>query len=216
MNLLLPSLYIVSLFSAYAGGSFFLNSGSTQASFDSKATTHTVPSVTLLLLLLVSIPTTLQFFFPILLLFLQRDTTRFVNGEWWRLVTPLFVQDGGVTGAIFNLVTLFLVGSVAEEIWGKRNTLVLFFVGGIIGEIAGFVWQPIGAGNSIANFSLAASIAIACLTRHSSRLVLVASGLALGADVVLLALRNIHGAAALAGALSALVLTHTDRSLASG
>ena len=209
MSSFLPSLYLLGLYSAYAAGSAFLHSRSAQPDLASKATTHSVPAVTLLLVLVVTIPTTLQFFFPLLLVVLQRDSTRFVNGEWWRLVTPLVVQDGGMTGALFNLVSLFLVGSVAEQLWAKRDTLLVFFTGGIVGEMVGFAWQPIGAGNSLGNFSLAASIAIACLIRRSSRMVRIASCLALGADVVLLALRDIHGAAALAGAFLAFVLSQT-------
>ena len=124
MSSFLPSLYLLGLYSAYAAGSAFLHSRSAQPDLASKATTHSVPAVTLLLVLVVTIPTTLQFFFPLLLVVLQRDSTRFVNGEWWRLVTPLVVQDGGMTGALFNLVSLFLVGSVAEQLWAKRDTLL--------------------------------------------------------------------------------------------
>lgn len=60
-----------------------------------------------------------------------RDYSRFLAGEWWRLITPLFVQDGGVTGSLFNLVSLFLVGCVAERHWGSQRWLIIFFVGGI-------------------------------------------------------------------------------------
>jgi rhomboid protease GluP len=122
-----------------------------------------VPYATLLLMLAITVPTTLQFFFPIILQMFERDYARFLAGDWWRILTPLFVQDGGVSGSIFNLVSLLLVGIVAEKIWGSQRWLIIFFAGGILSEMIGFAWQPVGAGNSVANFGLAASIAVFCL-----------------------------------------------------
>jgi hypothetical protein len=72
--------------------------------------------------------------------------------------------------------------------------------------LIGFVWQPIGAGNSVANFSLAASVAALCLLRRPPMPVQVAALVALGADVLLVLLQDIHGPAALTGAILALVL----------
>lgn len=112
-------------------------------------------------------------------------------------------------GTVFNLMSLALVGSVAERIWNERSMLVIFFLGGIVGEIVGFAWQPLGAGNSIGNFSLAASIAAVSLSRISPRPVLFLSIVALSADGVLLWLHDIHGAAALTGAILALFLSRT-------
>ena len=119
-------------------------------------------------------------------------------------ISPLFFQDGGITGAIFNLISLALVGSVAERIWNSRLTLIIFFVGGIIGQVVGFAWQPIGAGNSVGNFSLAASVAVACLMRSPPKPVQLLAVVALGADGVLLGFQDIHAAAAFMGALQAL------------
>jgi len=48
------------------------------------------------MLLTVAVPTTLQFFFPSVLTLFERDYMRFLVGDWWRLITPLFVQDGAL------------------------------------------------------------------------------------------------------------------------
>lgn len=202
MKYLLLILYTLGLYSAYLAGFLHLRNRSD----GSKPTPFRFPSTTLFLLLIVTIPTTLQFFFPTLLQLFQRDTARFMNGEWWRLITPLFFQDGGISGAISNLVGLALIGFVAEQYWGSRNTLILFFVGGLVGELVGLAWQPIGAGNSIANFSLAASVAVVCLLRRSPGPIQIAALLALGADLLLVLLQDVHGPAALTGAMLALVL----------
>src|SRR3954452_24175838 len=47
---------------------------------------------------------TLQFAFPVILTSLERDRHHLAEGQLWRPVTPLFVQDGGWTGTISNLV----------------------------------------------------------------------------------------------------------------
>jgi hypothetical protein len=88
--------------------------------------------------------------------------------------------------------------------------LGIFFVGGTLAEAIAFTWQPIGAGNSVGNFSLAASVAAACLMAQSSRTTKMAAALALGADVVLVALKDIHGPAAVLGIILALALGGGD------
>ena len=112
MNSFITVLYIVGLYGAYLAGSLHLRA---------QKATVTLPRVTILLTVVIAIPTTLQFFFPSVLQMLQRDTSQFLTGDWWRIVTPLFVQDGGVSGSVFNLVNLLLVGSVAEQLWDRQR-----------------------------------------------------------------------------------------------
>ncbi len=205
MNGLLSILYTLGLFFAFAAGSMLFRN---QAPFPRSNTRKpNFPWTTFLLLLAIGIPSILQFFFPAMLPAFQRDYERFLHGDWWRLISPLFVQDGGVIGTIFNLISLALVGSVAERIWNGRSMLIIFFIGGIVAEIAGFAWQPIGAGNSVGNFSLAASVAVASLRPIRSKPVQLLALVALGADGILLWLQDIHGAAALMGTIQALVLS---------
>jgi membrane associated rhomboid family serine protease len=126
MNLFLSVIYVIGLYGAYLAGSFHLRE---QADPERK---RSVPYSTLLLTMAIAIPTTLQFFFPILLQLLERNYERFLAGDWWRLVTSLFVQDGGVSGSIFNLVSLLFVGIIAERLWGSRRCLIIFLPGGIL------------------------------------------------------------------------------------
>ena len=210
MNRLLPFLYILGLYSAFMAGSILLRNQSPVPGLNPRESRF--PKMTFLLLVAVAVPSTLQLFFPTILSTFQRDYERFLSGDWWRLITPLFVQDGGVAGTIFNLVSLLLVGSVAERLWGGRRMLLIFFLGGILAEIIAFAWQPVGAGNSVGNFSLAASIAVAGLVRHPPRYVQNLALFALGADGVLVGLKDIHGAAAIMGTILALVLIQVGHS----
>jgi membrane associated rhomboid family serine protease len=206
MSFLSPACVILGLYLAFTAGLIFLRNRSTQ-----RPRARRFPLATLLLIVAIALPTTLQFFYPAILTALQRDYTRFAGGEWWRVITPLFVQDGGVPGSLFNLVTLLLVGAVAENLWGGKRMIGIFFVGGIVSEVLAFAWQPIGAGNSVGNFSLAASVAIACLVPQARGITHVVAVLALSADAVLLILRDIHGAAAATGVILAFALKRLDK-----
>lgn len=211
MKFLSPACVILGLYLAFTAGLIFITNRSTHSPRASATpASHFLPA-TPLLAVAIALSTTLQFFFPAILSALQRDYVRFVGGEWWRVITPLFVQDGGIAGSIFNLVTLLLVGAVAEYLWGSRRMIGIFFVGGLVSEVVAFAWQPIGAGNSVGNFSLAGSVAIACLTPQAGRITRVVAVLALSADAVLVVLRDIHGAASVAGVILALALRGKDR-----
>jgi membrane associated rhomboid family serine protease len=206
MNLLSPVCVIVGLYLAFTAGLIFIKSRSKQSLGAMAAPMSHFPLATSLLFVMIALPTTLQLVFPVILSALERDYAQFLSGDWWRAVTPLFVQDGGVPGTIFNLVGLLLVGAVSERLWGGRRMMAIFFGGGIVSEVVAFAWQPIGAGNSVGNFSLAASIAVRCLAPQAGRIPQAIALLALAADTVLLVLKDIHGVAALAGVILALAL----------
>lgn len=202
MDALPQSLYIICLYGAYMAGSITLKG---------YADRRKLSRVTFFMMLAIAIPTTLQFFLPHLLTLFERDTVKFLSGDWWRFFTPLFFQDGGLVGAIFNLLTLFFVGNIAAQIWDEKHWLLIFLLGGLLSEFLAFLWQPIGAGNSVANFSLAASVAVWCLTHDSPRHARIAALTALGCCAVLLFLQDIHGAAGLFGSLIALALIRMDQ-----
>jgi membrane associated rhomboid family serine protease len=200
MNLLRYGGVIVGLYAALAAGFHFIRSRRDVAGVGN------YPLATLLLVGAVGLPSTLQFFVPKMLPNRQRDYAAVLNGEWWRPITSPFVQNGGVFGSIFNLLGLFLAGTAAERLWGSRQTVLLFFVGGLVGEVVVFAWQPFGAGNSVGNFSLAGSVAVACLVPDAAMALRALAWLALSADVLLIVCEDIHGAAALTGAIWAVLL----------
>ena len=93
---------------------------------------------------------------------LQRSPDE-LQGQWWRTVTALFAQDGGVLGTVSNLAFLALLGVLAERLVGPRWWLVAYFGAGLAGELAGYAWQPTGAGNSVAVCGLAGLLIVALL-----------------------------------------------------
>ncbi|HEV7713925.1 MAG TPA: rhomboid family intramembrane serine protease [Asanoa sp.] len=120
--------------------------------------------LTIAVFVLTAVPSLLQFAFPSVLTSLQR-TPAIRDGEVWRLVTSLVVQDGGWFGTISNLFFLLLVGSLAELTLRRWLWATCYLGFGLVAEGIALAWQPIGGGNSIAICGLAGALAVALLTR---------------------------------------------------
>jgi rhomboid protease GluP len=78
------------------------------------------------------------------------------NGQWWRLVTSMFVHFGIIHIGL-NMWCLWNLGRAAERLMGRFSYLLAYFVSGIFGSIASVYWHPqvAGAGASGAIFGLA-------------------------------------------------------------
>jgi membrane associated rhomboid family serine protease len=105
---------------------------------------------------------------PAVLDALRRDPSFVERGEWWRTLSPLLVQSDGWPQIVTNLVFLAVIGSFAELRFGPVRWLVLYFTGAIVGEVAGYAWEPHGAGNSVAIFGLVGGLLAAALLDRSS------------------------------------------------
>lgn len=101
----------------------------------------------------------LQVFVPGLLAVLER-TPAIRDGEVWRIITSLLVQDGGWFGTVSNLLFLLAVGIAAELVLPRWLWLLCYLGGGVLGQLAGLLWQPVGAGNSVAVCGLAGALAL--------------------------------------------------------
>jgi rhomboid protease GluP len=141
--------------------------------------------------------TALSLVHPGVLLALMRSP-RVLQGEVWRLLTAIFVERGGWPEITLNLVTLAVIGTVTERLWGSRRWLVFYVGGGLSGELAGLAWRPVGAGSSVALLGLLGACAIAVVRRRGLwrlfPLLVVATGIGLTAG------RNLHGPPLLVGA----------------
>jgi membrane associated rhomboid family serine protease len=118
------------------------------------------PVVTTAVFMVTATTSVLGLLIPGMLEALQR-TPQGLHGDWWRTFTALFVQDGGVVGTLSNLVFLLVMGVLAEQVLGAWRWLVCYFGAGLVGELAGYAWQPRGAGNSVAICGLAGALIVA-------------------------------------------------------
>ncbi len=170
------------------------------------------PFMTTAILLVTGIFTALQFPFPGVLEALRRNPQALASGEWWRFISPLLVHADGWSQIIFNFTAIAVFGILAERIFGHWRWLLLYLVGGIAGEIAGYAWQPFGAGASVGLFGLLGGLLAWQLLSLATPRARIAAIVGLAAAVALLGMRDIHGCATLAGAgLAALLLWDAHR-----
>ncbi|PNR96968.1 rhomboid family intramembrane serine protease [Petrotoga sp. 9PWA.NaAc.5.4] len=76
-------------------------------------------------------------------------------GEWFRLVTSMFVH-GGLFHIFFNMIALFYVGNLVERAYGPERFITIYMFSGIFGNILTHMFMPtaISVGASGAIFGL--------------------------------------------------------------
>jgi membrane associated rhomboid family serine protease len=65
------------------------------------------------------------------------------RGQWWRLVTYAFVH-GGLLHLLMNMYALYVIGSVAEKMWGPVRYLALYLVSAVGGAAVHMYVTPVG------------------------------------------------------------------------
>jgi membrane associated rhomboid family serine protease len=83
------------------------------------------------------------------------------QGEWWRLVTSMFLH-GFILHLVFNMVALWFIGRPVEQYLGSLRFLLLYFVSGLAGSAGALVSSPHGVtvGASGAIFGVLGSMLI--------------------------------------------------------
>lgn len=76
-------------------------------------------------------------------------------GQWWRLVTPVFVHIG-FPHLLINSLTLYFLGLYIEQLFGHWRMVVIYFVSAIAGNLCSAYWLAgsLAAGASTAIFGL--------------------------------------------------------------
>ena len=78
-------------------------------------------------------------------------------GDYWRLITPLFLH-GGIMHIVFNAMALSYIGPQIESMYGGPRFAFLFLMSGLFGHLGTTVWAILFKGGMVA--SLGASGAI--------------------------------------------------------
>ncbi|MCR4435840.1 MAG: rhomboid family intramembrane serine protease [Clostridiales bacterium] len=77
-----------------------------------------------------------------------------MEGQYWRLVTPIFLH-GGIVHLLVNSYSLYAVGPEVESIFGVKRYIFLYLASGVLGNIASFIFSPsVSVGASGAIFGL--------------------------------------------------------------
>ncbi|HMG57221.1 MAG TPA: rhomboid family intramembrane serine protease, partial [Kofleriaceae bacterium] len=82
-------------------------------------------------------------------------------GEWWRLISCVFVHAGATHLAV-NAIGLVVLGLLVEDVFGAARMVAIFAVAGVSGAVASYLAAPVGisAGSSGAVFGLLAALLV--------------------------------------------------------
>lgn len=78
----------------------------------------------------------------------------------WRLLAAMFVHIG-LQHFVLNMVTLYFLGRIAEDLFGSKAFLALYLLSGLMGNLFVLVFSPevVAAGDSTALFGIFGAIA---------------------------------------------------------
>ncbi len=95
------------------------------------------------------------------------------HGEWWLLLTAMFVHVS-ILHIGFNSIALYSIGNLVERIYGSLRYAVIYFVSGIFASLASFGFlvlthhtHEVAAGASGAIFGIAGVVIVLGVLRHS-------------------------------------------------
>jgi rhomboid protease GluP len=82
-----------------------------------------------------------------------------LSGDWWRLVTYMFLH-GGLMHIFFNMWCLWDLGRLCESLYGRWTYAAIYLITGIAGGLASVGWNPqvLSVGASGAIFGLAGAL----------------------------------------------------------
>ncbi|MBF6331228.1 rhomboid family intramembrane serine protease [Nocardia transvalensis] len=122
------------------------------------------PALTATVFLITTATGVAQLAYPALFDHVRRDPSRIDAGQWWRLLTAMFFQDGWAAGLIFNLMILLVFGAIAERVLGRARWLLMYFGCGLFGQAMSYLWlHSTGAGNSMCVAGLVGALTLTAL-----------------------------------------------------
>jgi rhomboid protease GluP len=82
-----------------------------------------------------------------------------LSGQWWRLVTCMFVH-GSLLHIAFNMWCLWDLGALAESLYGHWTFAVVYLLAGVGGSLGSVMWNPnvLSVGASGAIFGIAGAL----------------------------------------------------------
>ena len=82
-----------------------------------------------------------------------------VSGQWWRLLTCVFIH-GSLLHIAFNMWCLWDLGRLAESIYGHWTFAAVYLIAGLASSLGSVIWNPIvlSVGASGAIFGIAGAL----------------------------------------------------------
>jgi hypothetical protein len=161
-----------------------------------------LPVLAIVLVPVIGVPSIAQYLgLPAIGDALRREPARTLHhGEWWRVLTALLAQDGGLIAAIFGLVVVAVAVTFSSWIQGSWLTLAIFLFCSIVLNLLAIGWGAVGGGTSFASDGTMLSVLALGLVQARNRIVMVAAILAIAGGILLVVVADAHGVAILLGA----------------
>ena len=82
-----------------------------------------------------------------------------VSGQWWRLLTCVFIH-GGLLHIAFNMWCLWDLGRLAESVYGHWTFAAVYLITGLSASLGSVIWNPVilSVGASGAIFGIAGAL----------------------------------------------------------
>ncbi len=133
------------------------------------------------------------------------------SGEWWRLLTSMFLH-GGIMHLFLNIYGLVIAAIFVESILGRKKHFILYILSGLCGSLASIWWYPntISVGASGAIFGLYGAILGLLLTnafpKNGKKGILIMIGIYVGINLLWGLTGGIDNAAHIGGLLSGAII----------
>jgi membrane associated rhomboid family serine protease len=133
------------------------------------------------------------------------------NGEWWRLLTNIFLH-GGFMHVASNMVALIFSGVFLEKRIGWKRFLMVYLVTGVVASFTSACWHgaTVGVGASGAIFGtfgfLLALLVTGVYPREQSKSMLTTIGIYVGYNLLIGLTGNIDNAAHIGGLASGFLI----------
>ena len=82
-------------------------------------------------------------------------------GQWWRLITPVFVHIG-FAHILINSITLYFIGLYIEQLFGHWRMLVIYFVSAVAGNLLSAFGFPMACRREQVRRFLASLVPLLC------------------------------------------------------
>ncbi|MBS1586328.1 MAG: rhomboid family intramembrane serine protease [Bacteroidetes bacterium] len=133
------------------------------------------------------------------------------RGEYWRLLTAMFLH-GGLMHLANNMVGLFLAGLILEPLIKPQRFLLLYFTTGVLAGITSIWWHPnvisVGASGALLGLdgAILALLAVGLFPKDISKAIFLFIGISAGFSLLFGLSGGIDNAAHVGGLVSGFVL----------
>lgn len=134
-----------------------------------------------------------------------------INGEWWRLLTNIFLH-GGIMHVVSNMFGLIIVGIFLEPLLGRAKYLLIYLLTGILASCASILWydHTVSIGASGAIFGLYGVFLALLLTKvfpsEFSKAFLLSTLIYIGYNLLMGLTGGIDNAAHIGGLLAGFII----------